>query len=86
MSSFHRHHQSSAHSALTSVVDAERARRLAIGERRQQVRQPGVGAMRGDEPLDAIAPVPATPGAHDRERRLANVRGSSSRRGAWVMS
>jgi hypothetical protein len=34
---------------LASVVDAERARLLAIGERGQQVSQLGVGAVRGDE-------------------------------------
>jgi len=58
---------------LASVVDAERARLLAIGEGHEQLGQLGVGAMRGDEPLDIVAPVPTASLAPDRKRRLADV-------------
>jgi hypothetical protein len=50
---------------FAAVVNAELARVLAIGEDRQEVRQPGVGAMRNNEPL--------APLADDGERRLADV-------------
>jgi hypothetical protein len=43
---------------LASVVDAERARLLAIGEGHQELGQLGVGAVRGDEARDIVAPVP----------------------------
>ena len=70
---------------LVSVIDAERARLLAIGERHQEFGQLGVGAMRGDEPGDVVAPMPAAPLADDGDRRLADVgQGSGSRRGAWA--
>ena len=39
-------------------MNADRAGLFAIGERREQISQLGVGALRGDEPLDVIAPVP----------------------------
>ena len=69
-------------------MDAERARLLAIGKRRQKAGQLGVRAMRSDEPLDVIAPVSAAPLAHDRERRLADV-GHGNRvagRGGYVLT
>src|SRR5262249_167379 len=40
---------------LASVVDAERARLLAIGEDRLEVGQLHVSAVLGDEPLDVVA-------------------------------
>jgi hypothetical protein len=49
-------------------VDADRARLLAIGERREQISELGVGAMRGDEPFDVMTPVPAAPLADNGER------------------
>jgi hypothetical protein len=57
---------------LASVMDAERARLLSIGERHQQVGQLGVGAMRGDEAGDVVASVPAASLAADRERRMSD--------------
>jgi hypothetical protein len=61
-------------SAPTSIVGADRARLLAVGERLQEVGQLGVGAMRSDEALDVKAPVPSAPLADDDERRLAHVK------------
>ena len=58
---------------LASVVDAERARLLAIGEGHQELGQLGVGAVRGDEARDIVAPVPTASLAPDRKRRLADV-------------
>ena len=58
---------------FASVVDAERARLLAIGEGHRELGQLGVGAVRGDETGDAVAPMPAAPLAADGERRLADV-------------
>ena len=43
---------------LASVVDADRTRLGAVGQRRQQVGQLRV-AMLGHEPFHAIAPAPA---------------------------
>jgi hypothetical protein len=62
---------------LASVVDADRAGLLAVGEGRQEVGQPGVGAVGGDEPLDVVAPAPAAPLAGDGERRLALFRSTA---------
>ena len=58
---------------FASVVDADRAGLVAIGERHEQISQLGVGALRGDETGDVVVPIPAASLASDRERRLADV-------------
>src|SRR5262249_13327119 len=58
---------------FASVVDAERARLLAIGEDRLEVGQLHIGAMRSDETLDIVAASPAARLADEREGRLADV-------------
>ena len=58
---------------FAAVVNAERAPFLTIGERRQEGGQLGVGTVRGDQALDAVAPIPAAPLAHDLNRRFADV-------------
>ena len=52
---------------LASIVDAGRARLLAISQRRQEICQLGVAMLR-HEPFDAIAPAPAARLAHHSER------------------
>ena len=39
----------------------------------QELGQLGVGAVRGDEPGDVVAPVPPAPLASDGDRRLTDV-------------
>jgi hypothetical protein len=53
-------------------VDAERTRLGAVGERRQEIRELGVGAMRSDKPLDVVASIASAPLTHDLDRRLAD--------------
>jgi hypothetical protein len=47
-------------------------RAFSHGERRQKVRQFGVGAVRKNEPTNVMTPVPAAPLARDCQRRLGN--------------
>ena len=62
-----------------------------VGERHQEVGQLGVGAMLGNEHLDALTPAPPARVAQDRERRGANVARFASRSmgrsdAMWVVS
>ena len=53
---------------LAPVVGADRARLLAVGQRRQQVGELGVAVL-GHELLQAIAPAPAVRLTRERERK-----------------
>jgi hypothetical protein len=58
---------------LASVVDAEGARLVTIGEDHLEVGQLHVGAVLGDETLDIVAPSSAAQLADDGERRFTDV-------------
>jgi hypothetical protein len=57
---------------LASVVDADRARLGAGGERLQEIGQLGIARLR-HQALDVVAPAPAARLACEGERRPANV-------------
>jgi hypothetical protein len=58
---------------LAPVVDAGRARLLAVGQREKQIGELGVAVLL-DKPRHTVAPVPIARLADNRERRRAKVR------------
>ena len=59
---------------FAAVVDAERARLLAVGEDRLELGQSHVGAVLGDESAHGIAPAAAARLADEGKRRFVDVR------------
>jgi hypothetical protein len=57
---------------FASVVDADRARFLPVGQRHQEIGELRAAVL-GNEPFDVVPPAPPARIAHNSERRLANV-------------
>ena len=70
---------------LAPIVDADRARLLAVGERQEQVGQLRVAVLL-DEPRHRVAPAPAVRLTDDRQGRATKVGQDYRRRVAWVTS